>query len=156
MRSRKTGVEPARFEAVRRRFELWRRTRQGRARIPERLWTSAVKLAATYGLCRTARTLGLDYNALKQRVESAGLNDSPAGPTPRRKKPARCASTAKKSAQNPAMTFVELTPLERPGAPECIVELEDPGGAKMRIRLTGRQSPEMVTAVSQVFFGVES
>ena len=71
MRSKDKGVEPARFEAVRRRFELWRRTRQGRARIPERLWTSAVKLAATYGLCRTARTLGLDYNALKQRVESA-------------------------------------------------------------------------------------
>ena len=48
---------------VRRRFELWRGTRRGRGRIPERLWTSAVKLAATYGLCRTARTLRLDYNA---------------------------------------------------------------------------------------------
>jgi hypothetical protein len=117
---------------------------------------SAVKLAATYGLCRTARTLGLDYNALKQRVESASLNDSPARPTPRRKMPAGNASTAKKSAQNPAMTFVELPHLERPGSPECIVELEHPRGAKMRICLTGRQSSEVVTAVSQVFFGAET
>jgi len=51
------------------------------------------------------------------------------------------------------MTFVELPPVERSGAPECIVELEHPRGAKMRIRLTGRQSPEIVTALSQVFIG---
>ena len=155
MRSRSRGGEPARLEAVRRRFEAWRKKRQGRARIPERLWKSAVKVAATYGLCRTARTLGLDYNALKQHVESAGLNNSPAGPTtPRQKNPARSASTAKKSAQNPAMTFVELTTLERPGSPECIVELENPCGAKMRVHAKGNQIPDVVTAVSQVFFGV--
>jgi len=53
------------------------------------------------------------------------------------------------------MTFVELPPLERLGAPECIVELEHPRGAKMQIRLTGRQSSEVVTAVSQVFLGAE-
>ena len=53
------------------------------------------------------------------------------------------------------MTFVELPPLERPGSPECIVELERPRGAKMQIRLTGRQSLEVVTAVSQVSFGAE-
>ena len=154
MRSRSRGTEPARFGVVRRRFELWRRTRQGRARIPERLWTSAVKLAATYGLCRTARTLGLDSN------------DSPAGPTPRRKTPARNASAgrdpgsrtciAKPPQRNPAMTFVELSPLERSGLPECIVELEDPRGAKMRIRLTGHQNADVVTAVSQIFFGAGS
>jgi len=50
------------------------------------------------------------------------------------------------------MTFVELTPPERPGSPECIIELEHPHGAKMRIRLTGQQSPEVVAALSQVFF----
>ena len=132
MRSRSKGAEPARFKAVRRRFELWRRTRQGRARIPESLWTSAVKLAATYGLCRTARTLGLDYNALKQRIESAGQNDAPAGPTPRRKTPAPSRSTARKSPQNPAMAFVELTPVERLASPECIVELENPHGEAMK------------------------
>jgi hypothetical protein len=54
------------------------------------------------------------------------------------------------------MTFIELPPLERFGASECIVELEHPHGAKMWIRLTGHQSSEVVTAVSQVFFGAGS
>ncbi len=62
MRSRKTQAIPARLEAGRRRFERWRRIRKGHSRIPEPLWTSAAKLAGAYGLCRTARTLGLDYN----------------------------------------------------------------------------------------------
>ena len=156
MRSIGRGGEPARFEAVRRRFELWRRTRQGRARIPEKLWSSAVKLAGTYGLCRTARTLRLDYNALKRRVESAGVNGSPAGPMPKRKTRTRSRSNARKSAQDPAMTFVELPVLERCGPPECIVELDYPRGAKMRIHLTGRQSPEVVAALGQVFLGAGS
>ena len=54
------------------------------------------------------------------------------------------------------MTFVELPSLEHPGSSECIVELEDPRGARMRIRLPGRQSPEVVTAVSRVFLGAGS
>lgn len=166
MRSRGKGVEPARFEAVRRRFELWRSTRQGRGRIPERLWKSAVKLVATYGLCRTARTLRLDYNALRQRVESTGSRDLPVGPRPKRKirTPSGPAARNRGSRacvvrphqQDPAMTFVELSPLERSGVPECIVELEHPRGAKMRIRLTGHHSPEVVTAVSRVFLGAGS
>ena len=155
MRSRKTQAIPARLEAGRRRFERWRRTRQGHSRIPEPLWTSAIKLAGAYGLCRTARTLGLDYNALKRRVGSAGLHDSPAGPTPRRKMPARSASSVKKSAQNQAMSFVELVPPEDAYSPECIVELEDPRGARMRIHLKGSGSPDLA-ALSRSFWGLES
>jgi hypothetical protein len=120
------------------------------------LWNSAVKLAGTYGLCRTARTLRLDYNALKRRVESAGVNGSPVGPMPKRKTRTRSRSNVRKSAQDPAMTFVELPVLERCGPPECIVELDHPHGAKMRIRLTGQQSSEVVAVVSQAFFGAGS
>ena len=165
MRSRGRGVESARAEAVRRRFELWRRTRRGRGRIPEKLWTSAAKLAGTYGLCRTARTLGLDYNALKRRVESAGVNGSPAGTIPGRKTRTRSRFNARKLRSEshiakppgsvPAMTFVELPSLDPTGVPECIVELEHPRGVKMRIRLTGRQSLEIVAALSQVFLSAK-
>jgi len=166
MRSKGRGAEPARFAAVRQRFEQWRATRQGRGRIPERLWMSAVKLAAAYGLCRTARTLGLDYNALKKRVESAGLNTSPAGPRPRRKIRTKGSPAAgnlrstphvsKPRHQNSGTTFIELPPLDRSVTPECTIELEHPRGAKMRVRVTGRQSPEVVAALSRVFLGAES
>ena len=156
MRSTRTGTEPARSETVRRRFELWRSKRQGRERIPERLWTAAVKLAAMQGLWPTARTLRLDYYALKKRVEAASPSDAPVGSMPTQKAPARNASITKVSIQDPVTTFVELTPLEPPGTSECIVELEHPCGTKMRIRLSGRQSPEVVAAVSRVFFGAGS
>ena len=124
MRSRGRGAEPARVAAVRRRFEFWRSTRQGRARIPERLWKSAARLAATYGLCRTARTLGLDYNALKKRVEFAGLNDSRPGPRPRRKMPARSAPTAR----NPGSTT--RIPSEDADPPHRLPEPGGGGGAE--------------------------
>ena len=166
MRSMKTQAIPARLEAGRRRFELWRSARQGRGRIPERLWKSAVKLAAVYGLCRTARTLGLDYNALKRHVGAAGPGDSPGARIARRRMPGTNTARQKMATaktvrtktvgKETAMTFVELPPLPRPGSPECIVELEHPRGAKMRIRFTGRQSPEVVAALSQVFLGAGS
>jgi hypothetical protein len=145
MRSKKTAVIPARLEACRQRFERWRRTRQGHSRIPEPLWTSAVRLAGAYGLCKTARTLGLDYNALKRRVASARPGDSLTPKT----------VGAKVARQETATAFVELVPPQGVCLPECVVELEHPHGAKMRIRLTGQQTSEVVAAVSQAFLSAK-
>ncbi len=168
MRPRETSAEFARFEAVRGRFELWRRTRHGRARIPERLWASAVKLAAAYGLCRTTRTLVLDYNALKRHVGVSGPGDShgdsariarrrmPGTNTARQKMATAKTIRTEAAGKETAMTFVELPPLERAVASECVVELEHPRWAKTRVRLTGCQSPEVVAALSRNFWGIES
>ena len=150
MRSRKTRAIPARLEAGRRRFEQWRRTRKGHSRIPEPLWTSAAKLAGAYGLCRTARTLRLDYNALKKRINSADRHAWPGQKTARQK------TTQQKTAgQEAAMAFVELAPPERACLPECIVELEHPRGAKMRIHLKGAEAPDLA-ALSRSFWGIDA
>ena len=53
------------------RFRDWRRKRTIGARIPEPLWTLAVKLAIAHGVCRTASALELDYYSLKKRLEAA-------------------------------------------------------------------------------------
>ncbi len=161
MTSTRTGGVAARFEAVRRRFELWRSRRQRGERIPERLWSAAVKVAVAEGLAPTARILGLGYNALNKRVEAADPCGGSVRLMPLRKTSGRNASTGKEStakalAQNSATTFVELPPLEPREASECIVELEHPRGTKMRIRLTGRQNPDVVAAVSRAFFGAGS
>ncbi len=140
MRSGKTQAIPACLEAGRRHFERWRRTRKGHSRIPEPLWTSAVKLAGTYGLCRTARTLGLDYNALKRRVASAGPHSLPGG---------------KAAAQKTGTAFVELVTPQPACLPECIVELEHPDGAQMRIHLKGVEAPDLA-AMSRSFWGIEA
>ena len=113
----------------------------GFSAIPDPLGTSAAKLTGVYGLCQTARTLGLDYNALKRRVTSADPHGSPG------QKPA---------GQEAAMALVELVPPEGACSPECIVELENPRGAKMRIQVTGGHSTDVVTAVSRVLFSAET
>ena len=67
---------PARLEALLRRFEGWRGIRKPCSRIPDPLWAAAVKLVGKYGLCRTARTLRVDYYSLKKRVEGHEQADS--------------------------------------------------------------------------------
>ncbi len=119
MRSRGTRALPARLEAGRRRFERWRRTREGRSRIPDPLWNSAVKLSATYGIHRTAKTLRLNSDSLKKHVASANGNGSGGQGKSRQKAGGREAATA----------FVELVPIDGACPPECIVELENPRGA---------------------------
>ena len=132
--SRKNGRElPARLEGVRRRFERWRRTRELRTRIPDSLWASAVKVAGTYGIHRTAKALRVDYYGLKKRVQEED---------------ARSGRLAK---ERSAPAFVELALPAEAGFGECILELEDVGGAKMRVHLKGVETPDLV-ALSRSFW----
>ena len=102
------------------RFQRWRRTRPGRARIPASLWTLAIELAATYGVCKTASALKLDYYGLKKRL-------SPSTP-------------AEAGDQD---AFLELPQAISP-AGECIIECENSAGARMRIHLKGVVLPDLV------------
>jgi hypothetical protein len=135
MRSRQASSVPAALEGTRRRFERWRQTRKGRSRIPEHLWASAAKAAGKYGLNRTAQTLRLDYYSLKERVE-AGTSDGVA-------------------TGEAAATFVELTARAPTDPAECIVELEDAEGSKLRIHLKGNHVPD-VTALCRTFWNAEA
>ena len=125
---------PAGLESTRRRFERWRVTHRSRSRIPEALWTSAVRAATRYGLNLAARALRLDYYSLKKRVEAA-------------------ASCGGSDPQDVA-TFVELPPSVPAGSSECSLELEHPGGAKMRVHIKGMPAPDLA-ALSRSFWGME-
>ena len=136
--NRNNGRElPARLEGVRRRFERWRQTRELRTRIPDSLWASAVKVARAYGIHRTAKALRVDYYRLKRRVQEEGARS---GRLP-------------KERSTPA--FVELARPAKAGSGECILELEDIGGAKMRVHLKGVEAPDLV-ALSRSFWDVGS
>jgi hypothetical protein len=125
---------PARLEGLRRRFEDWRRTRKVRTHIPDPLWASAVKLAARYGIHRTAKVLRVDYYALKKRVEGA---------------PAIIAS--KPPPEVARGQFLELPAAAWTGFGECTLELEDTGGAKLRVHLKGFEAPDLA-ALSRSFW----
>ena len=72
MGTKKTLDLPARLEGVRGRFERWRQTRKVGTRIPEALWAAAVKMAGTYGVHRTAKTLRVNYYALNRATGQRG------------------------------------------------------------------------------------
>src|SRR3989454_11225998 len=81
MTRRTLPVSPL-LATVRRRLDRWRGAREGRARIPESLWSAAVELARQCGVSKTARVLRLDYYLLKKRLEGARVNAPPAEVTP--------------------------------------------------------------------------
>jgi hypothetical protein len=129
----KTRELPAGMEAVRRRFEHWRRTHKARSRIPDSLWAAAVRLVGRCGLHRTSRALRLDYYSLKERAEHGSA----------------AAVDFDESFATPA--FVELSPAPTVGRCECTVELENAGGAKMRVHLEGVAMPDLA-ALSRSFW----
>ena len=141
MRTETTHQYPARLEGTRRRFDRWRATREGRARIPERLWSAAVKAASQYGVSQVSLVLRLDYYSLKKRVEAAGRS----GPSPEGGSghtPEGTPRTGPAAGEVRRGGFIELTGptfagFHSAGAPECLLELEDPRGAKMRVGLKG-------------------
>ena len=133
MDTRKSHSLPARLEGVRRRFEHWRRTREGLSRVPEPLWSAAVEMAVTCGICRTAKALRVNYNALRKRVEQ------------------RTAAAPRGSEENSVTTFLELAPPTRAGSCQCTLELEDDSGAKMRVHLQSPETPDL-TALSRSFW----
>jgi hypothetical protein len=132
MGTRKVRPLPARLERARRRFERWRQTRKIPSRIPQPLWAAAAKMASTYGISRTASTLRVNYSALKRHI---GESAAPAG-------------GPEKSA---IPTFLELAPPTRVDSCQCILELENASGAKMRVHLRGGETPDL-TALSRSFW----
>jgi hypothetical protein len=123
MGTRHTGDLPTRLEGVRRRFERWRATRRGRTRIPDTLWASATLVADTFGISRTARVLRVNPSRLKKRLAQ------------------RSAANVPELEGKPR--FIELGPFSPNGSCECLLELEDDNGAKMRIELKGIAAPDL-------------
>ncbi len=102
---------------VKAQFKNWRRTRKSPRPIPEQLWQAAVSLTAAHTVSQISKELVLDYSALKKRVliknKDGADKMSPPG-------------------------FIEVN-LEPPAAvSECIVEMQDIGGAKLRMHFRGK------------------
>ena len=116
-KSAQAGEHGESLEQVKRRFALWRESRKRGEHISNALWVAAVALVERHGLQRTAQELRIDYGGLKKRLER--------GADPER--------TGKVGTQ-----FVEMfAPPAFSAAPmtECIVEMENARGGKMRVEL---------------------
>jgi hypothetical protein len=121
---------PAACSRVQRKLDQWRQQHRPRVRISEGLWREAAELARTHGINRTARALRLDYYSLKKRV-AAGAGSGERVPE-----------------------FVELLPGGISASrPECLIEVEEPNGARLRIHLQGGDLPDVaaLTPLARMF-----
>jgi hypothetical protein len=106
------------LEAVRHQFQTWRKRRHRRSPIPESLWQAAVELCREHSICKVSQALRLNYSRLKNQVTPA-----------EGRSPAR--------GQHPDLGFVRLD-FGAPVTPsECLVEMEAPNGARMRMSFRG-------------------
>lgn len=110
------------LEQTEERFRQWRAGRHRGARIPLALWAAAVALAERYGVERIAQQLRVDERRLTKHVQRAG------------------GLTVTGSGED-SPRFVELLAGSAspsiPGIAECVVELANVRGGKMRVQLSG-------------------
>jgi hypothetical protein len=111
------AISPS-LESVRHQFGTWRKRRPCRGQIPEALWQEAVGLCREHSICEVSRSLRLNDNDLKRRVQRSKGRGLAVG-------------------QRPDFGFVRLD-LGTPITPsECLVEMEVANGSKMRMSFRG-------------------
>ena len=102
---------------VKEQFKVWRKTRKSPRPIPKKLWAAAVSLSSKYSISQISKELVLDYTTLKNRAAIKGKDSA--------------------ASMGPA-DFIEVN-LEPPAVvAECIVEMQDIAGAKMRMHFRGK------------------
>jgi hypothetical protein len=123
------------LETVKRQFELWRRQRTKRGRLPGELVERAITLAGSDNLSRIAKTLRLDYAYLKEKVEE---------------------HKKKEFLQRPSFVEIPIKTVEVEGAVcaprRCVLEIETPGGWKARFYSPDESGVAMQESL-KMFFG---
>jgi len=111
-------------------FATWRASRKHKTRIPDELWEAASSLAAQYTIHQISRYLRLNHTALKDQVAARTQENNI-------------------TAQQPC--FLELPAPQSPPLSECLIEMENRHGEKMRMHFAGEVSLDLL-AVSQNFW----
>ena len=119
MEKSRTLSLPPNLEEVRDQFEEWRRTRKNRRDpIPPQLWKSAVNLAGSYSIYSISKALRLNYSELKDRVDQQ--------------------FAAGKVKALSAGGFIDLGCSQSFFESECIFEMQDATGLKMKMSVRGK------------------
>ena len=132
-------------EQLGRRFAEFRNTHPVRSRLPEELWAAAAKLARRDGIEATALALEVDRPSLQKWTDRFEPGVQVKARKPRRQRQVgRTASTAPE--------FVELL-AQTAGATlqgretSCLVEVESPQGAKLRLELKAIQASALAELI---------
>lgn len=124
------GSRPA-LEKVQRLFEEWRRNKNRRERIPQALWEAAASLSGQHSAHQISKLLHLNHTAVRDHIREYRENN--------------CIQRLNEPA------FVEAGLITWPAASECTIEMERPGGAKIKICFKGN-CPD-IPLLSKAFLG---
>ncbi len=122
----KTLSTTPRLKNVQSDFKNWRASKKKGGRIPPSLWEEAVGLYPEFTVSQIATNLSLSYTDLKQRIEKKVVKISP-------------------NESKPIPAFFELD-FSAPSASvsECVVEMEDSSGSKMRMCFRGKSDFDLL------------
>ncbi len=104
------------LETVKQQFATWRKSRKHRSRIPDELWEATVGLSGQYSIHHISKALRINHTTLRDRIAARNMSENP----------------------ETQACFFELTP-PLPSSPisECLVEMENRHGEKMRMHFAG-------------------
>ena len=112
-------------------FDIWRAQRRSKREfIPEQLWERAASLARRHGVSRVAKLLHLAHAGLERRVALASGAQVPVQVQPNAVQFVEMFTAASASASAPVQTT-------EPARTECVVEIVNVLGTKMRVELSG-------------------
>jgi len=125
MEHENTPALPSPLESVRYQFEKWRETRKSpREPIPENLWAAAARLQNQYPISQISKALRLNHTGLKNRISGQK-------------------SAHRKKKLSPPF-FVELDWQHCFPTSECIIEMENAYGSKMRMSFKGQADLDLL------------
>ena len=147
MKAMKAGVGEGgelHLEDVAKRFKLWRESRVRGERIPVALWGEAVQMCQQHTPQRVASVLRIALAGLMQRLEHGG-DGVASRPGLATQFVEVLMSTPQMAEADSAASPLATAPVERPLHPkatvtpahECVLEMENVHGAKMRVQLNG-------------------
>jgi hypothetical protein len=133
-----TKTTPRELSRLRERLDEWRKSTARGVAFPEKVWTSAGRLAQRHGIYVTARALGLEYNKLKRASGGAV---------------AKAGGGAKRAAIPKAVKFVELTGALPMSPSGCRLSLQSLSGQRLQLEMAPGAAAEVVLQLCRSGWG---
>lgn len=133
-----TKTRPRELSRMRQRLDDWRKGSAPGVAFPQKLWSSAGRLAQRHGVYVTARVLGLEYNKLKRA--SGGTV-------------ARIGDGAKRAALHKPVKFIELTGALPVSPSGCRLSLRSAQGQRLELEMAPGAAAEMVLQLCRSGWG---
>ena len=136
------------MEAAIKAFKDWRSTREKMCRIPDRLWEIAAKMSPQYPINKICGNLGLNWGALKKKIDHLSLSANATHPVKPQKQPSFVELKLNSQELAPSL-FLNDSPSS---SPRCALELTKPDGTVMKI-FASHDAPMNLLELFKTFLG---